>query len=216
VTDVKPLPLPHAREPSWTDDRRGYDLLAGRVEPVAVVTTKDSWGWTLLWSLGVAVTLGGLALGISLRRFLDDFATTFITRQGYPRTWPRLSNGVIVHEGRHTTQATWFGWLFFPIAWANRRLRAWLGTPGFALVYFVLPLPIGLAAGRFYLELDADRAAWRLGLAEGWMTPEEVRERARSRALTMSGGSYFWAWPRPWAKSTYRKAAEVVIRETER
>jgi hypothetical protein len=198
---------------SWVRERYKYQKLAEAAEPVAVVTTKDHWGWTALYVLGCALTLGVLALGISRETFLEKFATTFITRQGYPRAWPSLSNRVVVHESRHTTQSTWFGWLFAPVAWANRRLRAWLGVPGFALAYFVLPLPIGLAAGRFYLELDADKAAWRRGLREGWLTPDEVLRHAARRAETMSGGAYVWAWPRPWARGSYRRAADRIVAE---
>lgn len=201
---------------SWTTERYKYQKLATDAEPIAVVTTKDSWGWTLLYVVGCAFTLGFLALGITRRRFLEEFATTVITRQGYPRAWPTLSNRVVVHESRHTTQATWFGWLLAPIAWASRRLRAWLGVPGFALTYFVLPLPIGLAAGRFYLELDADRAAWRAGLKAGWLRQGEVLAHAEQRAETMSSGAYFWTWPRSWARRSYRKAAERIVAQAAR
>jgi len=197
---------------TWTVERSRYQKAAAEAEPVAVVTTKDHWAWTLLWVVGVVFTLGFLALGLSRRRFLEDFATTFITRQGYPRAWARLSLRLIRHEGRHTTQSTWFGWWAFPVAWASRRLRAWLGAPLNALVYFVLPLPAGLAAGRFYLELDADRTAWRAGLADRTMTPADVRDHAASRAKTMSSGAYLWAWPAPWSRSAYSSAAEEVIR----
>jgi hypothetical protein len=198
---------------SWVKERYRYQKLATDAEPVAVISTKDHWGWTALYVAVCALTLGLLAIGLSRRRFLDDFATTAVTRQGYPRAWPRLSNRVVVHESRHTTQAVAFGWWLFPIAWVNRRLRAWLGALPNAIVYGLLPLPIGLAAGRFYLELDADKAAWRRGLREGWLSQGEVEAHAKRRAATMSSGAYFWAWPGPWARKAYRAAALEIIEE---
>jgi len=162
------------------------------------------------------LTLGIFALGIGRRRFRERFASAVCTRQGYPRAWPELSNCVVYHESRHTTQATWFGWFFLFAAWASRRLRAWLGLVPNLLVYAFLPLPVYLAAGRFYLELDADRAAWCRCLAEGSMRPVEVRARAWARAQSLSSGDYVWAWPSCWAHSAYKKTAEKVIEEFEK
>lgn len=207
---MKPPPLP--RKDTWVTHRFRYQCLVEKVEPVAVIEDKSAWYWSALFWTGVVFTLGLLLLGISFVTFMKEYATTLITRQGYPKTWQVLSERVIFHEGRHTTQATWFGWLFFPIAWINRRLRAWLGTPGFALAYFVLPLPVGLAAGRFFLELDADKKAWKECLVRGLKTPEQILGHAERRAERLSGGNYFWAWPRPWARSIYRRAAERSIK----
>jgi hypothetical protein len=199
---------------SWVRHQKRYQALAESVEPVSVVEAKAAWYWSALFWVGVVFTLGLLLLGISFKKFMEDYATTLITRQGYPSIWAVLSERVIFHEGRHSTQSTWFGWLFFPIAWISRRLRAWLGLPGFAAVYFLLPLPVGLAAGRFYLELDADRRAWRECLKRGLKTPGQIRGHAERRAERLSGGNYFWAWPAPWARSAYSKAAEAEIRRS--
>jgi len=193
---------------SWLDEREEYQIWAEVEEPIAVLEDKSAWYWTALYVLGVVFTLGFLLFGISLRRFREDFATTLITRQGYPARWASLSRRVVVHEGRHTTQATWFGWLFFPIAWTSRRLRAWLGVPGFAAVYFLLPVPVGFALGRFFLELDADKRAWARCLSEQSMTPADVTSHAERRWRTLSGGSYFWAVPTPFARYFYRSAAK--------
>lgn len=204
------LPLPDLPKSSWLDDRVTYQKLAESIEPVAVVQTKDSWVWIALWVLGVVLSLGVFALGMPLRRFLEDFATTIVTRQGYARTWPKLSRALVAHESRHTTHAVWLGWWAFPITWISRRLRAWFGGLPYAVLYFVLPIPMGLAAGRFYLELDADRAAWRRGLREGWMSPEEVLARADRRGETLASGAYGWAWPGPLARRSYRRAARKI------
>jgi hypothetical protein len=201
---------------SWLRERFVYQRIATTMESASVLTTKDSWLWTALWIVGLVLTLGTLAIGLSLRKFLEGTATAFGPWQGYPRHLRELVRRLVAHEGRHTTQTTWFGWLIFPIAWISRRVRSVCGLPLFALVYFVLPFPILLAAGRFYLERDADRAAWRLGLEEGWMTTGEVILRAGQRAESLSGGTYFYAWPRPWARKSYEKLARDLVYEATR
>lgn len=198
---------------TWIIQKYHYQKLVAEVEPVAVVEDKSAWYWSALFWTGVVFTFGFLLLGLSRKKFMEDYATTLITRQGYPSNWPSISDQTVFHEGRHTTQVVWFGWMFFPIAWINRRLRAWLGALGFALAYFVIPFPIGLAAGRFYLELDADKRAWRECLKRRIKTPDQIRSHAEHRSDSLSSGSYFWAWPRSWAKKTYEKAATVVISE---
>jgi hypothetical protein len=198
---------------TWITERFRYQRLAKEVEPVAVVEDKSAWYWSALYWTGVVFTLGFLLLGISHKTFMEKYATTLITRQGYPRGWATLSESIIFHEGRHTTQATWFGWLFFFVAWINRRLRAWLGAPGFAVAYFIFPLPVGLAAGRFFLELDADKKSWRECLKRGVKDPADIKNHAKHRADKLSGGSYFWAWPRPWAVRLYERAANKVVGE---
>lgn len=201
------------RVSTWAIRRSLYQRIAKRVESTAVIEIKSKWYWSALYWIGVIFTFGLLIFGISHRKFMNEYATTLITRQGYPKIWRVLSIRVIIHECRHTTQAVLFGWLFFPIAWINRRLRAWLGLPLFALIYFILPFPIYFAAGRFYLELDADKKAWRECLRQLLMTPDAVRSHAKRRAERLSSGNYFWAWPSPLARRSYNKAAEFIIEE---
>jgi hypothetical protein len=198
---------------TWAIQRSLYQKIAKRVEPTAIIEIKSKWYWSILYCIGVILTFGLLIFGISHKKFMSEYATTLITRQGYPRIWKYLSIRVIVHECRHTTQAVFFGWLFFPIAWINRRFRAWLGLPLFALVYFVLPFPIYFAAGRFYLELDADKKAWRYCLKNEIKTADQILEHAKRRAKRLSSGIYFWSWPYPWACRSYMKAANNVIEE---
>ena len=199
---------------SWVAERFRYQRIATAIEPAAVVTTKDSLGWTVLWVAGAVLTLGLLALKMNLRTWRERVSATVAYWQGHPRVYHELPNELVAHESRHTTQTTWFGWVLAPIAWVNRKFRSVLGLPVFAAVYFLLPLPIGLAAGRFYLELDADRAAWRLGLRDGWMTNGEVLVRAGARAEALSRGIYLYAWPRSWASAAYERIAREVIHES--
>lgn len=198
---------------TWVTEKFRYRQLARSVEPTSVVTVRDERWWTAIWILGCVLTFGLLALGLPLREFLGELAITVATRQGYPRGWWSVHEETIFHEARHTTQCTWFGWILFPIVWINRCLRAWLGFPFFLLTYYFLPLPIYFAAGRFYLELDADRRAWRECLARGTMTDSEVLEKAERRAKQLSSGIYFWAWPERLARVEYVDAAFEVIYE---
>lgn len=207
------MSAPEFKKMSWILERAKYQRIAEEIEPAARVGTRDAWTWTALWVVGVVLTLGLLALKMSRKKWLEGVAAAVGPWQGYPRRLETLECRRIAHESRHTTQATCFGWLFLPIAWTNRTLRAVLGLPVFAAVYFVLPLPLGLAAGRFYLELDADRASWRLALREGWMTSGDVLVAAGRRAESLSRGIYLYAWPRSWAVSAYDKMARALVYE---
>ena len=183
--------------------------------PVVSPKRLLSWLWTALWLVGVVLTLGIFAAALPRRRFLEEMAVTVAVWQGYPRRLERLSEALIAHESRHTTQTTWLGWALAPLTFFSRTARAVAGLPLFAVAYFLL-LPTGHAFGRFYLELDADRAAWRLGLREGWLTTGDVLVRAGRRAEALSSGTYFWAWPRSWAATAYEKMAREIIHEATR
>lgn len=196
---------------SWTNERDKYQKLAESIEPVSKVVTKDHWIWSAIWWVGAVLTFGLLALGLSRRRFLKDFATTVVTYQGYNSEWPYLTSRLITHESRHVTQYTWFGWILFPVALIDRKLRAWIGAPFYTIAYALLPLPIGLAACRFYLELDADKAAWGAGLRDGSLSIADVQKHAKYRAKSLSSGSYFWAWPKSWAEKAYHNAVDTVV-----
>lgn len=181
---------------SWVDDKERYEQIAKTIDPAVRLTTKDGWFWkAIAWILFV-VTFGQF----KRERFLEDFATTIGPIQAYPRSYPRLYEGTVVHESRHVRQFRWFG----------LGLHPWVGLPLMALSYLLLPLPLGLAYLRYALELDADRAKWKWMLERG-EDPQSVLDRAESFAETVSGSAYGWAWPRPWALRGFRKAAEKTI-----
>ena len=195
---------------SWLDSKQQYIIAARRIESTVQVVSKDHWLWSALWWVGVIFTLGALALGISKSVFLERFATTIGPVQGYPSSWSLLKMRTIAHESRHTKQVVFFGWFVPVLGWITRSIRAWVGLiPGFC-VYFLLPFPVYLAFGRYYLELDADKVSF-MTMLEGGESAAVVLERAESRAITLSGGSYLWCWPRSWAKKMHRKAAVQVI-----
>lgn len=200
---------------SWTERRDTYQRLAAEIEPAARVTTKDGFAWKLLWGLGVALTLGVFAAAMRLRRFLEDFGTTVGCWLGFPRRIEEIDPRFLRHECRHVTQFTWFGWAFPVLGWFfGRTVRAVAGVIPMGVVYALLPLPAGLALGRYLLEADAEETSWRAGLRDGTLAPEQVRLRAASFGALLAGGAYLWAWP--WAVSGLGKRAERVIRETVR
>lgn len=188
---------------TWTVDRERYQNLAASIDRAVRVTTKDGWFWRALAWLLFLISFGNF----KRERFLTGFATTIGPVQAYPREWPDLNEGLIVHESHHTKQARWFGLFIHP----------WLGLPLFGLLYLLLPFPILLAYFRYRFELGADKARWRyeLGKADTLWERERVKSNitasAERRAKTLSGWSYIVAWPRPLASWGYRRAATKVI-----
>jgi len=187
---------------SWVDRRDEYQALARRFDPACRLVVKEGWFWTALAYLLMVITFGGVRAG----DFLNNYATTIGPIQAYPRAWPTLDTRLLVHEARHVRQARVCGLWIHP----------WVGLPIYALLYLVLPIPLGLAWFRFWFELDADRASWRWALAEGGWAPEQVRLRAQSFALKVSSGSYGWAMPRNYMARRFEGEVETVIQEMRR
>jgi hypothetical protein len=189
-----------AAAPSWLDQRARLQAIAQAIEPSVRLVPKEGALWRAVGRLASAATLGG----ISLRTFLEDYATAIGPLQGYPRGWSvERVESTLVHEARHTRQARWCGLGIHP----------WLGLPLFGLLYLALPLPAGLAVLRFLFELDADRAAWRHALASG-APPEQIRARAAEFAGRVCSGHYGWPIPRSLGVAWFARSAEGVIRQT--
>jgi hypothetical protein len=192
---------------SWTHSAADYARLARGVAAVSVITTKDGRFWRLVaWSLCL-LSLGRFAR----RRFLEEFASTLGPVQAYPQGWTALSPRLIVHESRHTQQFLWAGWFVPIVGWLGPRVRVWAGLLPMGLVYGFFPLPVFFAWGRFRLELDADSYSWKVALENGWMSPDEVRERANSFAETISSWAYLRSWPVRWTRRRFQRRAEDVI-----
>jgi len=202
---------------SWLDDKLKYEALAESVEPAAVLGSKDAPGWRALWWVGAVLSLGVLAALVPLRRFLEDFASGVAIWVGFPPRAASIGFRWLRHELRHVTQFVAFGYLvpvlgWLPLGLLGRRVRAVVGVLPYAVVYVLgLPLPLGLALGRYYLERDAEVTAWRAGLADGSLTPAYVRLRAETFGRLLRGRAYGFACP--WAVRDLRRAAE---REVER
>lgn len=181
---------------SWVEDRARYEAVAHEVEPSVVLTTKDTWFWrAIAWFLS-AITFGAFPA----ERFLTRFATTLGPIQAYPRGWGRLSDGLIVHESRHTRQARWCGLWTHP----------WVGLPIMGVLYLLLPLPIGLAWFRYRFELDASAAKWRHMLKVG-TAPSIVKAEAERFAAVVASAAYGWPWPKPWVLWGFRRKLKRVM-----
>lgn len=204
---------------SWIDERVRYDEIAEGIEPAVVLRTKDAWGWTAAWiGLLVLVTLASLGVGtyfflrrMGRRTFLERYATTLGPVQGYPRRFARLSRRLLVHECRHTRQCANLAWFVPVLGWVPwRRWRAVVGLLPMALVYGLLPFPILLCYGRYRLELDADRAAYRWMLRNGYRVAA-VRGRSRHFAARVSSGAYLWCWPAPLVRRGFARAVDAEL-----
>jgi hypothetical protein len=197
---------------SWIDDREQYQAIAAKIDPAATLFTKDHWVWTAAWIGLIVITLGLAAIGMPLKKFLERYATTLGPFHGYPSAWPALSKRLLVHECRHTTQFVFAGWFVPVLGWFfGRKVRAVCGLLPMAVVYGLVIFPIGLALGRWLLELDADRTSWRWairnGFGAGW-----VRERAARFGRQVCGGPYLWAWVLG-GVGVFERSAEKVICE---
>ena len=131
---------------------------------------------SIAWALAV-VTFGGQ------RRYLSDYVTTLGERVYLPSTWPARSaverTITLRHERVHL-----------------RQFRRW-GFPLMAVVYLLVPLPLGLAYGRYRFE----RAAFEETLRATFelLGRERVCDAAfRSRIVAQfTAGAYGWMWPFP-------------------
>lgn len=186
---------------SWTDNRSAYEALARDKNKDAILTTKDHWLWSALWWLGVVLTLGLFAVGISRKRFLTEFATTIGPVQGYPKEWPSLDQVVVIHECEHVRQMQLCGFG-----------NAWVGLLLYTLLYILLPVPLGFAWFRYYFERRADEVAWKWAFEMGTMNLSEILAQSARRAKMVSGGSYFWSVPFKFAQAGYLKAADRATR----
>lgn len=197
--------------PDWTEHFEAYQQLAKSVCPCVKITTKDHPFWVL-----VSWMLFFLSIGqFSRANFLIRFATTLGPIQAYPRGWQILSKRLLVHEARHTEQFLFAGWFVPVLGWMGAPIRVWAGVLPMAFVYGCLPFPILFSWGRFRLELDAESHSWRIGLAEGFMTPEQVRERAEEFGTLVSSWAYLRSWPRKWTLAAFHRRAEQIISEWE-
>ena len=113
-------------------------------------------------------------------RFLTHFVTTLGRRIYVPGTWPEHPAAdrylTLRHEAVHVRQ-------FRRLSW-----------PGMTLLYVLLPLPVGLAAGRAFLEWQAYRetivATWQL------LGPAAARSKALEDHIAdrFTGADYAWMW----------------------
>lgn len=194
---------------SWVDERAQYAALAASVTGAAVLGTKDTWGWrTLYWS-GVVLSCGVLWLLIDYRSWSRAFAGAFGPWIGIPREIARVNRRLLMHELRHVRQCEFLGWLIPVFGWFfGSKARALVGMIPFSIIYF-LPFPLFLAYGRYRLELGAEAAAWRDGLASRTLRAGDVWRLADTQGRLVGSRTYGWAWPT--AVDGYRRRAAAEI-----
>ena len=156
-----------------------YDELVrtlARRRGVIVLSKRDSRLCRLLDRALRWVTLGGQD------RFLSEYVTTLGRRVYVPDGWEDVPAGhrytVLRHEAVHVEQFRRWTW------------------PGMVLLYLLLPLPVGFAAGRAWLEWQGYRetltATWQL------YGPQAARSRALRDDIVarFTGPDYGWMWVR--------------------
>lgn len=145
--------------------------------PRLMVIDKADSGFCRLIDVALrALTFGGQS------RFMTDYVTTIGPRIYVPSSWAARPAAerycVMRHEAVHLAQF--------------RRL----GLVGMTLIYVLLPLPMGFAAGRAWIEWEAYRetviATWQVH------GPEVARgERLRVEIIRrFTGPDYGWMWLR--------------------
>lgn len=118
------------------------------------------------------ITFGGQS------RFMTEFVTTLGKRIYTPTNWhdhpPATRYLILRHEAVHVRQFKRWTW------------------PGMTLIYLLLPLPMGLAAGRAWLEWEAYRetiiATWQL---HGESAARGLEDHIADR---FTGADYAWMW----------------------
>ncbi len=128
----------------------------------------------------IHVALIGLTLG-RMRSYLDSFQTTIGTSVYVTADWDDWSSDrryvTLRHEAVHLRQFRKFT------------------LPGMALLYVLLPLPMGLAWFRAYFEKEAYAESIR-AVAEVWGPDYPHRAEYRAHVIEQfMGASYGWMWP---------------------
>lgn len=188
-------PFDAARVARARERRARLDALlaefAARRRPVRVVSKRLYWHQRLADRLLRLVTLGGQD------RYLTEYVTTLGRTIYVPDHFldgePGAVWEVLRHEAVHVRQFERYGWILM------------------VLVYGILPLPVGLAYGRAWLEWEAYEETLRC------VAEIDGIEAARSPELTerivqrFTGPDYAWMWPFPGAVRGWIEDALVRI-----
>ncbi|MCA9516055.1 MAG: hypothetical protein KC635_14020 [Myxococcales bacterium] len=115
-----------------------------------------------------------------MRTFLTRYITTFGRRIYVPSDWDRLPAGerycILRHEAVHVRQ-------FRRLTW-----------PGMTLVYLLLPLPVGLAAGRALLEWQGYRETLVSHFQVYGDDPRHFSRLKTDIVRRFTGPDYLWMW----------------------
>lgn len=148
--------------------------IEGRWPGVRVLPKSDSRFCRVIDRALRIITFGGQD------RFLDSYVTTLGRRIYVPDSWFAMDAGerycILRHEAVHLGQFRRFTW------------------PGMILLYLLLPLPVGLAGGRAWLEWQGYRetldAHWQL------YGPAAARSDGLKKGIVrrFTGPDYAWMW----------------------
>ena len=179
---------------SWTKDKEELTRLAYQFDKSIVLKTHENkLSKSLAW-INFILTFGKQ----TREHFLKHFAFTIGNYHFYPKEWDKEQvERTLPHEARHTWQMKKLGFGIHPL----------LGLPLFLLIYCFLPLPIYFSFGRFYLELDADKAYYKYLLnKEGiFYTNHIIYLNKEHRIKSLSGPAYFWAVEKRFALEEYNR-----------
>ncbi|MFT7578677.1 MAG: hypothetical protein ACI9MR_000335 [Myxococcota bacterium] len=152
------------------------DEMTASVRGFQLRRKRDSRFCRLIDTVLKVLTFGGQD------RFMTEYITTFGGRIYVPAGWDDTPPGerycILRHEIIHVRQ-------FRRLTW-----------PGITLVYVLFPLPVGLAAGRAWLEWEG----YRETLKSTWQVYGEAEARSvrlkKSIVRRFTGPDYGWMWLR--------------------
>jgi hypothetical protein len=176
---------------SWVEEKRILTNLAKLFEPkVVALHTTDHWFTRILAWIIYLITFGT----VSPEQWRANTAISAAGHIFLPEAWnTNMVLEKIPHEARHTTQ----------------QADAGLGGPLVGMIPWLLlyisPIPIGLALGRCFLEIDAKKTEWKL------MRNDEILESAYRFAKNLSSSKYLYAAPEFITRAWCEHVAKGVI-----
>ena len=197
---------------SWTEHRIEYEALAHSINPNVVLVEKDkSVFFKSLWYLMSIFTFGIYAKSTSLETFLHDYATAIGPLHGYSSRLAAISEATLIHECQHTNQSQFFGWFVPFVGWFfGPKVRAYAGILPMFLFYVVLPLPFGLAYGRFLMEYLAEKRKLEWMASTGRFSSRYIRDVGMHFCGVLCGPTYFYSWPRKWAEKKFSELVATI------
>jgi len=181
---------------SWIENKASILEETHKYDKSIKLYTKDNFFSKsiafILWFISYVFTFGKRAFPKDA--FLTQYATTIGPFHFYPKEWESYDvMNVLPHEAQHTKQARALSLYIHPI----------IGILPMSLMY-LLPIPIGLALGRLWLEINADKAIWEYIVKT--RAPQtanqkenlilEIKMRSKSFVYCLSSEDYMWTVPK--------------------
>jgi hypothetical protein len=173
---------------SWVENRDELQATLATFAPKVKLKVKEGWVWDVIARVQYNGWMDEMAVGIGDSIYI-------------PRNWYyKSAASVLRHEAQHCKQCRVLG-----------LGSHWFGVVPFAIIYFLLLLPILLAVGRALLERNACAAQWRADLESGAATTSAINNDAEFVGAQLGSKAYGFALPT--ALATYlfkRKACKVI------